>query len=241
MAIKVQEINAIEQLQIDAFCSGPFTGNPAAVVFDHFDVSWMQKLGNENNLAETAFLRRVDSNEENNHDEVNYRIRWFTPNKEVDLCGHATLAAAHALYETTRVQRDKRIVFHTMTSGNLICKSNKNGSISLDFPATPPSTETITSSDRALVLLALGIAEDDLIYLGRTTYDVFAEISRKAFAELNIPKDVGAVVQLGGRGLIITTRGRNRADYVDITASASRGEAINNPTFDFLSRCFFPL
>jgi predicted PhzF superfamily epimerase YddE/YHI9 len=240
MSVQIEDIDAIEMLQIDAFCSGPFTGNPAAVVFDHYPVPWMQKLANENNLAETAFLRRMSDEEmASKVDEVNYSIRWFTPNKEVDLCGHATLASAHALYETRRVPRSQTIVFHTMTAGSLTCRMNPDGMISLDFPATPLSPATISDSDRALVLAAFAIADEELVYLGRTAYDVFAEITRSTFAKLDTVKDYGAISALGGRGLIITAIGGKHGPPID--SSTKRGVLINNHNYDFLSRCFFPL
>ena len=87
------------QVQVDAFAVEPFTGNPAAVVLmsplsEKKGEKWMQQLAMENNLAETSFMsKRSESDSE-------FNIRWFTPLKEVDLCGHATLASAHFLYES---------------------------------------------------------------------------------------------------------------------------------------------
>src|SRR3954464_11895399 len=96
-----------EFFQVDAFTARPFAGNPAAVfVLDRpADARWMQLVAAEMNLAETAFL-------EPRKDVGSFDLRWFTPAVEVDLCGHATLAAAHVLWEM-RVVRAKSITFHT--------------------------------------------------------------------------------------------------------------------------------
>ena len=100
-------------LQIDAFADGPFTGNPAAVCLleEAADSGWMQAVAAEMNLSETAFVHPRDDG---------FGLRWFTPAVEVDLCGHATLAAAHALWSESVVAADRTILFHTR-SGELAC------------------------------------------------------------------------------------------------------------------------
>lgn len=116
---------------IDAFGCGPFTGNPAAVCLLDREASekWMQSLGAEMNLADTAFLvPREDG----------YSLRWFTPKIEVSLCGHATLASAHFLWETGRLSGDQVARFHTR-AGLLIAMKLPDGSIRLDFPLRPVS------------------------------------------------------------------------------------------------------
>ena len=91
---------------VHAFADRPFGGNPAAVCFSPAEPSdgWMQQVAAEMRLSETAFLRPA---------EDGYRLRWFTPAVEVPLCGHATLAAAHVLWETGRLQPDAQARFHT--------------------------------------------------------------------------------------------------------------------------------
>ncbi len=116
--------------QIDAFTDRPFGGNPAAVCLlpAWRDESWLQALAAEMNLAETAFLvRRGDD----------FELRWFTPELEVDLCGHATLASAHYLWEHGDLQTGEEARFHT-NSGVLVAKQD-GGAIELEFPATPAS------------------------------------------------------------------------------------------------------
>src|SRR3954464_14447632 len=95
--------------QVDAFTSEPFRGNPAAVcLLDQLaDERWMQDVAAEMNLAETAFV--FDATEENQ-----FGLRWFTPLKEVKLCGHATLAAAHVLWELARLKPNDAARFATL-------------------------------------------------------------------------------------------------------------------------------
>src|SRR5580704_16328280 len=113
--------------QVDAFTAKPFAGNPAAVCVlpDGREASWMQSVAREMNLSETAFLlRQADG----------YQLRWFTPVVEVDLCGHATLAAAHALWEEGHVPPAAQARFHTRSG--LLTAQRKGEWIEMDFPAT---------------------------------------------------------------------------------------------------------
>src|ERR1700691_4351419 len=93
-------------VQVDSFTHRPFTGNPAAVCIlgEPRDDSWMQQVAREMNLSETAFLLRRDDG---------FGLRWFTPTVEVDLCGHATLASAHFLWEQGYLPPDQAARFHT--------------------------------------------------------------------------------------------------------------------------------
>ena len=115
-------------LQVDAFADRPFTGNPAAVCLleQEADAGWMQAVASEMNLSETAFVHPRDDG---------FGLRWFTPAVEVDLCGHATLASAHALWSEGVVPDGRAILFHTK-SGKLGCE-RQGEIIELDFPAIP--------------------------------------------------------------------------------------------------------
>lgn len=117
---------AVEVYQVDAFADGPFTGNPAAVcpLEEPADPGWMQQVAMENNLSETAFCWPEGDT---------LRLRWFTPTAEVDLCGHATLATSHILWETGRLAADAPARF-TSKSGPLGAIRHQ-GLIELDFPA----------------------------------------------------------------------------------------------------------
>ena len=114
--------------QVDAFTDQPFRGNPAAVCLldEARDDDWMQAVAGEMNLSETAFLLPGDER---------FNLRWFTPSVEVELCGHATLASAHTLWETGAVATDEAIEFDTRSG---ILSARRSGDwIELDFPAMP--------------------------------------------------------------------------------------------------------
>jgi predicted PhzF superfamily epimerase YddE/YHI9 len=115
-------------LQIDAFSARPFGGNPAGVCLLEraADPGWMQHVAAEMNLAETAFLVPR---------EGGFDLRWFTPTVEIDLCGHATLASAHALWQLGRVPRGQRIAFETR-SGTLTAEP-EGDRIAIELPARP--------------------------------------------------------------------------------------------------------
>jgi PhzF family phenazine biosynthesis protein len=117
---------------VDAFASAPFTGNPAAVCVleTKAEAGWMQAVAAEMNLSETAFLHPLDA-----ADAARFGLRWFTPTVEVDLCGHATLASAHVLWETRRLSVDTPARFDTR-SGTLTATS-AGEDVELDFPADP--------------------------------------------------------------------------------------------------------
>ncbi len=121
----------MRQWTVDAFASRPFTGNPAAVV-EPFEAwpedRWMQALAEENKHAETAYLRRTDAPDR-------FELRWFTPAKEVELCGHATLASAHVLLAELGAA-GSRIVFETRWSGELVVE-RAGGGYRMDLPAAP--------------------------------------------------------------------------------------------------------
>jgi PhzF family phenazine biosynthesis protein len=118
-------------VQVDAFTSKPFAGNPAAVcvLAAAPDEQWMRNVAREMNLSETAFLH-PENDPSGNHA---YRLRWLTPSIEVDLCGHATLASAHVLWEDGHIQPDAEARFHTR-SGLLTC-IRKGDWIEMNFPA----------------------------------------------------------------------------------------------------------
>lgn len=121
----------MRQWTIDAFASGPFKGNPACVVepFDAWpDTAWMQALAAENNQAETAFLLKTA-------DAARYGLRWFTPAIEAPICGHATLASAHALFEELGV--DVPLLTFETLAGELTVRRTGDG-LEMDFPSDPP-------------------------------------------------------------------------------------------------------
>src|SRR5207249_9639231 len=114
-------------VQVDAFTATPFAGNPAAVcvLSEPREERWMQDVAREMNLSETAFLSRQADG---------FTLRWFTPAVEVDLCGHATLASAHVLWESGHLKPDEQARFHTRSG--LLTAERKGAWIELNFPAT---------------------------------------------------------------------------------------------------------
>ena len=174
--------------QVDAFADAPFTGNPAAVcILDGpAEATWMQSVAAEMNLPETAFLLQQNGD---------YSLRWFTPEVEVDLCGHATLASAHILYETGALSDNESADFHT-ASGLLTVRRNADGTLTMNFPATPPEeTEP-----------PLGLADVfgiELVWTGRSPFDIFVEAANEA-AIRSLDPDPAAVAALGARGVIVT-------------------------------------
>lgn len=182
-------------LQVDAFTATAFRGNPAAVCLldGERDSAWMQNVAAEMNLAETAFLQRHNGE---------WSLRWFTPAVEVDLCGHATLASAHALW--SEGERDELLRFQTR-SGLLTAKRSGDW-IELDFPATPD--EPIAAP--AGLLDALGISHAN--YTGRNKFDYVVEVASEDDVR-RIKPDHAVLRQLPVRGVIVTSRS-NDYDFV---------------------------
>lgn len=181
--------------QVDTFTDHLFGGNPAAVCPLEYWIpdELMQNIAFENNLAETAFFT-----EENGH----FHIRWFTPTVEVDLCGHATLASAHVLFEHLDYARSE--IRFMSRSGWLIVKKEAN-SLTLDFPADT----LIPATPPAELIRSLGI--DPLeTYKGKTDWMVILT-NQKTVEELR--PDLGIMSNVTGRGVIITAAGE-KVDFV---------------------------
>ena len=173
--------------QVDAFTDRAFSGNPAAVCLleAERDAEWMQLVAAEMNLADTAFLiRRPDG----------FGLRWFTPTCEVDLCGHATLASAHALWEDGQLAADATARFHTRSG--VLTAERQDGMIWVDFPATP-ATAMPPPADLAD---ALGAAPRSV---GRTPFDYLVELESEAAVRALDP-DLGRVARMPVRGVIVT-------------------------------------
>lgn len=187
----------LKMYQIDAFTDKVFGGNPAAVcVLDQWiDVDLMQNIAAENNLAETAFVVKKTTE--------TYAIRWFTPTVEVDLCGHATLASAHVLFNYYNFPSDK-IIFLSQASGSLSVTKNE-ANLTLDFP-----TDVVKKVDTPKILIeAFGITPIET-YKGKTDHVLVYETQREV--EIAIP-NLSLIKQSGGRGVIITAPG-NEVDFV---------------------------
>lgn len=215
-------------IQVDAFTARPFAGNPAAVCVlpEARDSVWMQQVASEMNLAETAFLTRLTKSETGTENTGDFHLRWFTPTVEVDLCGHATLASAHVLWEEGHLARTEPARFHTR-NGLLTAVCNdgtKEGIIELDFPAEP--AEPVATADIPPNLIeALGITP---LFIGRNRMDYLVEIDGEDTLH-GLKPDIGKLGKIAARGIIITSR----ADTASDNATGSR-------VFDFVSRFFAP-
>ena len=190
--------------QVDAFTDTPFAGNPAAVCLlpAPRDEGWMQSVAREMNLSETAFLVRVGAG---------YDLRGFTPSVEVALCGHATLASAHVLWEEGHLAAAQQARFHTKSG--LLTGDRAGDWIELDFPV---KREEAAPAPAGLAE-ALGVTPK---YVGRNQFDYLVEIDGEAAVRRLAPNHT-ALAALPVRGVIVTSR-------------------ADSPGYDFVSRFFAP-
>lgn len=192
-------------VQVDAFTNKAFSGNPAAVCVLAEPASdvWMRNVAREMNLSETAFLTPHDGG---------YRLRWFTPAVEVDLCGHATVASAHVLWQDGHLRPGQQARFHTRSG--LLLADRRGDWIELDFPV-----KVVTPAPAPAELLpALGV--EQAVFVGKNAFDYLVEIeSEEKLRQLS--PDHSKLRQLPVRGVIVTARSYG-------------GE------FDFVSRFFAP-
>jgi predicted PhzF superfamily epimerase YddE/YHI9 len=213
--------------QVDSFTSVPFAGNPAAVCVlpEPRSAAWMQNVAREMNVSETAFLVRKDGR---------YDLRWFTPAVEVDLCGHATLASAHILWESGELAPREDACFETR-SGLLIARQAKGaiaaagsiavggsieaegsikaepssragGWIEMDFPSDPPA-EIATPPGLAEMLGC------DPAWVGKGRFDLFVQTDTEQTVRALKP-DFRALTELPYRGIVVTAESSEGYDFV---------------------------
>jgi PhzF family phenazine biosynthesis protein len=183
-------------VQVDAFTDRPFAGNPAAICVlpAERDDRWMQDVAREMNLSETAFLlRRPDG----------FSLRWFTPAVEVDLCGHATLASAHVLWEDGHLPPDEPARFHTR-SGLLTC-TRRGDWIDMDFPAVPAEP----TEPPADLVRALGVTPR---YVGKARWHHLVEVDSEATLRGLAPDFT--LLARAARAVIVTCAGAAPYDFV---------------------------
>lgn len=189
---------------VDAFTDVPFAGNPAAVCLlqEPAADAWLQNVAREMNQAETAFVRPL---------EGEYELRWFTPVYEVDLCGHATLASAHLLWQKRQLEPSAIVRFRTRSG---VLTARRDGEwITLDFPATRP--EPCTPPPDLLESLGTGPAE-----VQRSKFDYFVVLEDPQKLRRLAP-DMGRLATIDTRGAIVTA-------------------PSDEPGIDFFSRFFAP-
>lgn len=190
--------------QVDAFAQERFRGNPAAVclLIEPVSDDWMQAFAMEMNLSETAFL----------HPEASgWHLRWFTPKVEVSLCGHATLASAHILWETGALTREKPAVFQTL-SGALTCV-RRGAWIEMDFPA-------IFAQPAAPPDLLLTALRAEPVFVGVNKMDYLVQVKTEAEVR-ELKPNIAQLSELPVRGVIVTARS-------------------DSDQYDFVSRFFAP-
>ena len=195
---------ALSIVQVDAFTAVPFAGNPAAVCVlrEPREAAWMQNVAREMNLSETAFLDpRSDG----------FNLRWFTPVLEVDLCGHATLASAHVLWEEGHLKAGRQARFFTRSGW--LAAERRGDWIELDFPATPESSGGIAPQPRWNRWVRRK-------HVGRSKFDYMVELESEE-AVRGLKPDFTRLGRVTTRGIIVTSR-----------SSSSE--------FDFVSRFFAP-
>lgn len=194
--------------QVDAFTDIPFAGNPAGVCLLPAEqpVNWMLAVAREMNLSETAFLLRQGAG---------YNLRWFTPKTEVSLCGHATLASAHILWEEQVVPEADTIEFYTK-SGTLPVR-RRAGMIEMDFPARPVTP--VAHDDR--INRALGVTPSFTGKYATTNGDAYLLRLASEDAVRRVAPDFQALLQTPARVVIVTS-------------------ASSDPAYEFISRFFAP-
>lgn len=190
--------------QVDAFTGEPFSGNPAAVCIMEApaDEQWMQNVAKEMNLAETAFLYPENGA---------YRLRWFTPKVEVALCGHATLASAHVLWQDGHLPSDRSAQFDTL-SGRLTA-SRAGEWITLDFPAKRAESAQAPPD----LIESLGVRPINIV---RNVFDFLVEVE-SADEVRSLEPDITRLAKVDMRGVIVTARS-------------------DDERYDFISRFFAP-
>jgi len=190
--------------QVDAFTDQPFAGNPAGVCLlsGPADPAWMQNVAKEMSLSETAFL----------HPEGDgLRLRWFTPAAEVELCGHATLASAHILYETGYLSAAQTARFYTLSG--LLTAQRCEDEIELNFPVTPATPIPAPAG----LAEALGAT---IIDCGQSTFDYLVQVASESEVRTMRP-DFTRLKTFPVRGVIVTAR-------------------AETAPYDFVSRFFAP-
>ena len=182
--------------QVDAFTHQPFTGNPAGICIleEDRDAAWMQKVAAEMNLAETAFLKKR---------EDGFNLRWFKPSGEVDLCGHATLASAHILYETGLLEKNQIAKFHTHSG--LLTACLKDQWIELNYPSLPVQPAHIPGLANILGVTPLFCGSNQIHYLLEVECE---DIVR------NLRPDFTALSNFPVRGIMITSISKGNVDFV---------------------------
>jgi PhzF family phenazine biosynthesis protein len=196
---------SLSLFHIDAFTDTPFAGNSAAVFIldEPREDAWLQRVAREMNLAATTFLYPQDDG---------YHLRWFSAKVELELCGHGTLASAHALWEQGYLAREDEARFYTR--GGFLTAKRAGEWIELNFPAKPE----VAADALPALKESLGVTP---LYVGKSQLDYLVEVASEEVVR-NIQPDFGRLATLPARGVIITAAANAASEY------------------DFVSRFFCP-
>lgn len=208
----------MKMYQVDAFTQQLFKGNPAAVLVldDWLDDALMQNIALENNLAETAFVKRID--------DENYQIRWFTPQVEVDFCGHATLASAFVLFKD--YSQAKTIHFHVKDLGIFIIQQAEDGKIQMNFPIRQPQ-KMIDYPELLNHVIDQPFKE---VYLNAQAYILVCESAQEV---INATPNLPNMRKVAEQYHVSTALTAESAGY-DVTITAASND------YDYVARYFAP-
>ena len=207
-------------VQVDAFTATPFAGNPAAVcvLAGAAGERWMRHVAREMNLSETAFLYRSGDA---------WQLRWFTPTVEIALCGHATLASAHVLWEDGYLPPGTQARFDTM-SGRLTADRDGHW-IAMDFPAVPVAPVEAPAD----LLPALGVAA---VAVGQNRMDYLVEVGSEEEV-LTVAPDHTRLRRLPVRGVIVTARAASGSDYDFVSRFFAPGSGVDEDPVTGSAHC----
>ena len=204
----------LKMWQVDAFATKPFEGNPAALLRleSWLDAGVLQKIANENNLAETAYFVRRDAGA--------YELRWFTPEAEVELCGHATLASAWLIFEALEPEL-KSVSFETR-SGTLTVMRGRDGQNTMSLPSDPVAPFEGPAGFAAAIGKALGTTAPNEVHKGRYIFAVWDDAA--AVRAIKGAGNIASVLRsVGNWGLIATAKGDGDLDFVSRFFAPDKG------------------
>lgn len=208
--------------QVDAFTNKPFAGNPAAVCIlpQERDERWMQNVATEMNLSETAFLVRAQDG---------FNLRWFTPAAEVELCGHATLASAHILWETGALKPDEQARFHTLSG--LLTADRRGDWYEMDFPVKSETPAEIPAG-----LLATLDADVQATNIIANQFDFLIEVASESIVRA-IEPNFTLLSKIPVRGVIVTSRS-DASDYDFVSRFFAPAVGVNEDPVTGSAHCF---
>lgn len=213
----------MKMYQVDAFTKHLFKGNPAAVLIldEWLDAEMMQNIAFENNLAETAFVKKID--------DENYAIRWFTPTVEVDFCGHATLASAFVIFKD--YTQAKKLSFHVKNLGIFLIQQAEDGKILMNFPVRKPY---LIEEYPALLKEVIDQPIQE-IYLNQQAFILVCESEQAVIAAKPDLGKIQAIAEAYAQDTTVAVH----ASGLDVVITA-QSQPSNLAEYDYVARYFAP-